>query len=730
MEFLARPGQPLIDHLTGVAEKARDFAEEFHNPDWGYWLGMLHDLGKYNPEWQRYLKHNNGIDSGESEDDVSSSHPNHSNAGAIYAVQKYNSIGRIGAYCLAGHHTGLPDFEHEMGVGGALSSRLQLTDELSAARQGNPPETVMAVPPPHTAPCGKAISSEYLNLWLRMMFSCLVDADRLNSEAAADPEKAAKRTPYRSLNELSAKLDAHLEKMQAGVPDTPINRQRRQILEQCRKKAVLPSGFFSLTVPTGGGKTLSALAFALRHALAHDKKRVIMAIPYTSIIEQTAKVYKDIFGDEQVLEHHSNLDPDKQSERAKLAVENWDAPLIVTTNVQLFESLFAAKSSSCRKIHNLSNSIIILDEAQMLPPEYLRPLLSGLRALTEAFGATVVLCTATQPALCGRIADQCPGLEKVTEIIDCPEELSAVLKRVELQFPHPDDPPSTWEEIAEKLQTYDQVLCIVNTRQSCRVLHGLMPAGTIQLSALMCGEERSKIIAGIKTGLRTGKPLRVISTQLVEAGVDIDFPVVFRAAAGLDSVAQAAGRCNREGRLNALGKLGQVIVFNPPQRAPTGLLRQGEEAFHWVLRHTPKLELAPRFYKLYFQEFFGKINFDKPRYQDRLVKDTRDLHFQFRTFARDFQLIDNQAQQAIIVQYRHSITLIDQLRRFGPSRNLQRKLQRYSVNVNRGLCNALVKAGMVEEFSGLYLQVDPGLYRPGVGLLDDAVPWNPDMYIQ
>lgn len=727
MEMYARPGQKLTDHLAGVAAMAEAFAGEFKNADWGHWLGMLHDLGKFNPEWQQYLARNCGMDMGEDDSMAVASHPNHSAAGAIYATEKSKGIGLLMAYCIAGHHTGLPDYYHEMGVGGALSSRLQQREELSAALLGNPPDKLLNLRLPATCPCGKKIQSECFHLWIRMLFSCLVDADRLDSEAAATPEQSSKRIMYKPLSELAAKLNKHMCNLQKNAPDTMVNQQRREVLDMCRSKAENAPGFYSLTVPTGGGKTLSSLTFAMNHALCHGKKRIVMAIPYTSIIEQTAQTYKNIFGDDNVLEHHCSLDPDKQTEWARLAAENWDAPLIVTTNVQLFESLFAARTSACRKIHNLANSVIILDEAQMLPPEYLHPILSGLKALVDGFGATVVLCTATQPALNGRIGGNFDGLAQVTEIIDDPAELTAKLKRVQLVLPDKGASRSEWTEIAQKLQQHTQVLCIVNTRRNCRDLHALMPAGTIQLSALMCGEERSAIIKNIKDKLKTGEPIRVISTQLVEAGVDIDFPVVFRAMAGLDSIAQAAGRCNREGKLDGTG---QVFVFNPPKSAPSGLLRKGEDACQEIIRNHSDLELTPEFYKFYFDTFFSKVNdFDKPDFKGRLCLNAQEGNFQFRTFSREFKLIDDQAQKGIIVQYQHSIELIGQLRNRGPERWLLRKLQRYTVNVPERLLRKLMDNGMVEEFSGIYVQSDAGLYRPGFGLMDDSVSWNEDVFM-
>ena len=248
-----------------------------------------------------------------------------------------------------------------------------------------------------------------LHLWVRMLFSCLVDADFLDTERFMSPENFALRENSLSLKELKARFDSFMDKMSKNAPSTEINKIRAEILSNCRQGAMKEPGLFSLTVPTGGGKTLASMGFALDHAIKYGKSRIIVAIPYTSIIEQTADVYKNVFknGDEDlsnvVLEHHSNLDPDKETTKSKLAVENWDAPIVVTTNVQLLESLFAAKTSRCRKIHNIANSVIILDEAQMLPPEYLKPILGTLESLTTDFGCSVVLCTATQPTLQGHI---------------------------------------------------------------------------------------------------------------------------------------------------------------------------------------------------------------------------------------------------------------------------------------------------------------------------------------
>ena len=552
------PGKPkeewqrLEDHLKNVAEMAKGFASAFGAGEWAFLAGLWHDLGKYQDDFQEKLGVNNPDASIESH----SSRINHSTSGALLAVKKLKSFGSILTYAITGHHAGLPDWIHEIGSGGALSTRLRETELLDRVKDRIPHGILNRPIPTLTLPGGKPVSDEHLHLWLRMIFSCLVDADFLDTERAMEPDKAAQRGQSTDLIQLGEAFDRFMLNKQTQAKRGPINLQRQAILAMCRKKASLPPGIFSLTAPTGSGKTLSAMAFALEHACCHDKRRVIATIPYTSIIEQTAAEYKTIFGEDNVLEHHSNLDPDRETVINRLSSENWNMPIVVTTNVQLFESLFASRTSACRKLHNIVNSVIILDEAQMLPPEYLKSILSVLRGLVNHFGVTVVLCTATQPALAGTIGSppiQFNGLTNVIEILDDPVTMADRFERVEITLPPSKGEKRTWEEIAAELRQYAQVLCIVNSRRDCRELHALMPAGAIHLSALMCAEERSGIIAGIKSRLKNDEPVRVISTQLVEAGVDIDFPIVYRALAGFDSLAQAAGRCNREGKPNSMG---------------------------------------------------------------------------------------------------------------------------------------------------------------------------------
>ncbi|NTU53810.1 MAG: DEAD/DEAH box helicase, partial [Chlorobiaceae bacterium] len=362
----------------------------------------------------------------------------HSAAGAILAAKKNKGVGRILGYLIAGHHTGLPDWCKEAGTkGDALSERLSNPEHLHNALKGKPPDSVLNATLPSSLPCQtQAGGAELVHLWIRMLYSCLVDADFLDTERFMNPEQADLREGTFDLGLLKERFDQYMANKENNAPDTPVNRERKEILRECRQKgAAMAPGLFSLTVPTGGGKTLASMAFALEHAIRQGKKRIIVAIPYTSIIEQTAAVYRNVFGDEAVLEHHSNIDPSRETSVSRLATENWDAPVIVTTNVQLFESLFAAKSSACRKLHNIVNSVVVLDEAQMLPTDFLQPIVSVIKSLTAHFRTSVVLCTATQPVLSGKVGtgkDILKGFEEgsVRELMPDPEKLFGVFQRV------------------------------------------------------------------------------------------------------------------------------------------------------------------------------------------------------------------------------------------------------------------------------------------------------------
>ena len=757
--------QGLSDHLKKTATRAGKFADEFGNSDWAYLMGLWHDIGKFHPRWQRYIRLRSGYDQ-EAHIECAPGRINHSTAGAVHVfnvLAKAHPIARIFGYAIAGHHAGLSDWYPD-DAGGDLQSRVfdPLTgslraEELNEIKKNPEAQELMAAPLPRSVPVfikkGQTESKdENRHMWIRMLFSCLVDADYLDTEEFMDQARSDERKGYPTLAELKEKFDSFMDVKVSKATGSPINLKRKWVLEQCREKSALPPGFFSLTVPTGGGKTLSSMAFALGHALEHGKSRVIMAIPYTSIIEQTAKVLKFgtdtvgsfqeikkepyLFGEEPVIEHHSNLDPDRETAKNRLASENWDAPIIVTTNVQLFESLFASRPSSCRKLHNIVNSVVILDEAQMLPPEYLKPILSALNVLVEDYGVTVLFCTATQPAFSGTVGSsqtKFEGIPRCTEIIEDPESLYRDLKRVEIQFPDPGK-VSTWEEVSEALKKFEQVLCIVNTRRDCRDLHQLMPEGTVHLSALMCAEERSEVISDIKRKLAEGKPVKVISTQLVEAGVDIDFPVVYRAMSGIDSIAQAAGRCNREGKLCEQGKIGKVIVFFPPKQSPPGLLRKSEDASRMLIRNGSIHEFNSGLFQDYFRCYFASINdLDKPDFEGKLRREADEFKFQFRTFSREFNLIDDARQKPVIVWYKgrtiDSREIIEELKRFGPNKSRLRKLQRFTVNIPYPFWRKFSDFGYIEEVHGFSVQAGDGLYKPKYGLLWEESEWMKEIHL-
>ncbi|MDD5385039.1 MAG: CRISPR-associated helicase Cas3' [Gallionella sp.] len=718
----------LDEHLRGVAAMAADFATIFNSSDWANTAGLWHDLGKYSSEFQRYIKTVSGYDA-EAHIEGKHGRVDHSTAGAIHAIRQFNQHGRILAYLIAGHHAGLPDWNAADTGGKALSIRLgaqqnHLLDRIPAQ---DIPQEILTQPKPTTKLRGGA---EGLHLWLRMLFSCLVDADFLDTEAFMDCDKASSRSSYRDIADLMNRFDKHMAALAVNADNTPVNAIRADILRQCCEKAALAPGLFSLTVPTGGGKTLSGMAFALRHVIQHKKQRIIYVIPYTSIIEQTAGIFREIFGD-NVVEHHANLDPgkeeDREDARSRLATENWDAPVIVTTNVQFFESLFAARTSRCRKLHNIANSVVVLDEAQLLPPEFLQPIADVMKLLVTHYGVTFVLSTATQPAL-GSFQSfggkPFRGLDSVREIIDEPDALYQQLKRVEVSIPSDLQTPRDWESIAVELLQHPSVLCIVSRRDDARELHRLMTAteegkDTLHLSALMCGEHRSRIIRYIKWRLKKNKPLRVISTQLVEAGVDVDFPVVYRALAGLDSIAQAAGRCNREGKQDGLGR---VVVFVPPKPAPSGPLLLAAQASKSLLTGYKGDVLERSLSKRFFEKFFSDArSLDKHGINELLTQDARDCQVQFRTVAEKFKLIDDSAYQTILVRYGNNDILLGKLEKEGPQRWLMRKLQRYSVNIPKHLFAQLEKQGNVREiWQDIYAQVGDTLYDKKLGVVTDG----------
>lgn len=715
--------EPIEDHLSAVADVAGAFAASL-GPDfeacrvWAQTLGRWHDLGKYATDFQNKLYKENGI---EAHLEGTSERVNHSAAGAQHAVEAVSKIGRLFAYTIAGHHTGLSDAKN-------LAERLcESTGDWHEYADSEYLSYTGSGLPPISVDHGERNRIAYqLAFFTRMVFSCLVDADRQETHRFCEPEAAARRPAPPRIEALEPLLGRFLSRLRQQAHDTPVNARRREVLTACRSAAALSPGFFSLTVPTGGGKTLASLSFALRHAGLHAKRRVIVAIPFTSIIEQTAEKYREVFeglGDGVVVEHHSNVDPEKETYSNRLATENWDAPLIVTTNVQLLETLFANRTTPCRKLHRIAGSVIVLDEAQTLPVGLLRPALAALSELVTDYGCSIVLCTATQPAL-ERRDDFTIGLEGVREIVPESEKLYAAMRRVEATNLGVLDDDALLERLADE----PSWLTIVNTKPHAAGLYDRLageerPDGLFHLSTLMCGEHRSQQVTEIKRRLKQGLPCRVVSTQLIEAGVDVDFPVVFRAMAGVDSIAQAAGRCNREGRLPGLGKL---WLFDPAEVQPKGYLGATAATTRELLPDYPD-PLDPAAVRRYFELHYWKRAGDH-RWDDNRVMECfppgPELHYDFQTAAERFRLIE-ETTETVFVPHGEGVKLIERLRGGEVDRYLLRKLQRYGVGLRPWQCQALVTTGDVElTKDGFQVLANESLYDNNLGVRIDRPGWR------
>lgn len=700
--------QPLVEHLEEVAMLSEKFAAVFRAGDWGRCAGLLHDAGKATEAFQRRLE-------------GSAQQVDHMTFGARQAQENTGQLGLLLSYVICGHHGGLPD-------GGAQEGELHYR-----LKHGKIPQDVVllsvadikqALVPPFKLE--RDFGGFSLSFFTRMIYSCLVDADFLDTEGFISPEKRAARPQAEpeQVAKLKASLDTHLAQLTVTAKSTEVNRVRQEILAQCRAKAGLPPQIFSLTVPTGGGKTLSSLAFALDHAVAHKLRRVIYAIPFTSIIEQNAGIFQDILGREQVLEHHCNYkennDPEEAAynRRRGLAAENWDAPLVVTTNVQLFESLFSNKPSRCRKLHNIAGSVIVLDEAQAIPTEYLEPCLAVLRELVAHYNCTVVLCTATQPALDNdKLRNK---LQKTHEIITDPQRYYDELKRTQVHFIG----KLADAELAAKIDAERQVLCIVPTKPQARTLYEQLHEndGTYHLSTNMYPEHRRRILDEIRARLKSMQTCRVVSTSLVEAGVDLDFPVIYRAMAGLDSIAQAAGRCNREGRLNELGELGQVYVYEPEKPPRMPWLKRCMSRADETLRNLPDADpLGLVAMRRYFEMLYDVQELDKKQIVARLNQMTRDLYFPFHEIAGEFRFIEDDTIGVIVPNEPEAQELVRELRHTEYPRTTLRKLQQYSVALRSREFAALDTAGAFEIVRGEFpVLCNLKAYRNDVGICTEG----------
>jgi CRISPR-associated endonuclease/helicase Cas3 len=722
------PDQPqenwetMREHEELVANYCRQFLRRI-DPSlepWGDLLGRWHDLGKYSDAFQNYIKAANATDEDSHRAEVKGK-VDHSTAAAQLAIEKFGDRGRLLAYSFAGHHAGLPDWDDGQSQSG-LKQRLikQIPNWSSGVPEALIEQTFPGMPSIETPkPDSNDHAAFRVSFWMRMVFSTLVDADFLATEAFMSPERKASRpSDTATLVDLKKIIETKLTDLEDGAADTSVNRIRKQVSSDCLAKASLAPGFFSMEVPTGGGKTLASLRFALNHAIKHQLQRIIFAVPFTSIIEQNAKVYRDLFadlGEDSVLEHHSNLDPENETTTNRLQAENWGAPLVVTTNVQLFESLFASRTYRCRKLHRIARSGIVLDEAQTLPIELLQPTLLALRELVDNFGCSIVLCSATQPALGWR--DDFPiGIKNVRPIVEDSAQLHHSLSRTKVRVAG----QIIDEELALQLEDRHQVLCIVNTRNHAAEIFDRLQqdnrTGCFHLSTRMCAVHRMKQLDEIRSRLDAGESCRVVSTQLIEAGVDVDFPVVYRASCGLDSLAQAAGRCNREGLL----EFGEVIFFQAEKPPPVGFLRQSADSGNELIDDFREDLLSPAAIEAYFELHYWKKSdaWDKREILQAIGNQPSKLQFNFRQVAARYRFIRDETESLIIGFGEEGQRLLCKLRQ--PieyvHRNTWRRLQRYTVQLRQHELLILKSAGAIEMVHDRLVLTQTHLYDSAMGL--------------
>ena len=700
--------QTLQSHSVNVGEMAEDFARVFGAQEIAYQTGKLHDLGKYSEPFNQRLHGGPSVD--------------HATAGAKIAVERWgNVIGKLMAFCIAGHHAGLANGNGEGDNRRTLTQRLVLQFGADIPALDNLWQQEIKLPETLSAPPLKADAHHPFfsyAFFTRMLYSCLVDADYLDTEAFYSnlENKAVERDGYPDLNALQHNFNQFIndfrrriaqasEQTEAEKRNADLNRLRSEILEHAVEQAAQPQGLFTLTVPTGGGKTFTSMAFALEHAKQHDMRRVIYVIPFTSIIEQNAAEFRKAFGElgeQAVLEHHSTFDDGKlQNEATKdklrLASENWDAPIVVTTAVQFFESLFADRSSRCRKLHNIAGSVIILDEAQMLPLNLLLPIMQAIKELAQNYRCSVVMCTATQPAVQAENGFY-RGFENVREIAPKPTALFDKLRRTTVQHIG----TQTDADLLAKLDEYPQMLVIVNNRRHARSLYDQAKYldGTFHLTTLMCAKHRSQKLDEIRGRLKNGEPCRVIATSLIEAGVDVDFPLVMRAEAGLDSVAQAAGRCNREGKRPSENSF--VWIFAPEEqwKAPPELAAQAA-----VMRLTADSFsddlLSTQAVAAYFAELYQLkgSELDNKKILKMHNDTAQSLDFPFQTIADKFRMIESHMQPLIIPFDNEAENLISSLHHADHIGGRLRKLQPYTVQIPEKALAALYKAGRIEPIN-------------------------------
>lgn len=670
--------QSIKEHLEGTAERAGEFAEKFGKKEWGYCCGMLHDIGKYSEEFQRKIQEdtNDRVD--------------HATAGAQVCKER-GGYYSILSYCIAGHHAGLPDYGNT-----AMSSSLcgrwkkRICDYHAYKDE-------IKIPKLDTDPIvfSKDRSMDFaLGTFIRMLYSCLVDADFLDTESFMKNGDTG-RNSGESMETLQNRLEKRISEWLKNTDTDTINGRRTEILKNCIKEGKQKEGIFRLTVPTGGGKTLASLAFALEHAVKNHKDRIIYVIPYTSIIEQNAQVFREILGEDNVLENHCNVDYESSEEfkPMQLASENWDKPVVVTTNVQFFESLFANKSSKCRKLHNIANSVVILDEAQMLPMDYLKPCTAMLQELVDGYRTSIVLCTATQPTLDAFFRENA----LIKELCPRMEEQFQFFQRVNYQ----NLGKIRWDDLLEKLKRENNALCIVNTKKAAQMIYKEIDGeGIYHLSTSMYPKHRKRVLKKIRERLKNNEKCIVISTSLVEAGVDLDFARVYRQIAGLDSMIQAAGRCNREGKRKLSDSM--VYIFDLEESYPVQSQRQQMDVSKGILQDYANIAdlkaITDYFTRLYH---YRGTSLDKKKIMDEFQK----MECNFAKVAKEFRLIEENTRMIFINREPEADELLQELRIKGVTRERMRKAGQYCIQVydseksENSFFDKLNGAGMLKPIS-------------------------------
>lgn len=702
--------QTVKEHIENVAKLSGEFAKDFGAENTAYVCGMLHDIGKCSREFQdRLLNNGPKVD--------------HSTAGAIEVEKLYGKLFKIIlGYIICGHHSGLMNYgSEESGLKSRFNKKIPAYEFEVKNINIDVKQLRMELPKVLTKYKGFSIG-----FYIRMLYSCLVDADFLDTEEFMNRANSEKRKCNKDFSVLNELFEAYMKRKNKNSSMSKINSYRQEIYEDCIKAGRQGVNLFSLTVPTGGGKTLSSMAFALEHLKHNNLKKIICVIPYTSIIEQNAKRYKDIFGEENVLEHHSNFDftevkNDTESdwsnnskklkytlEKMKYASENWDIPIIVTTNVQFFESLFANKSSRCRKIHNMANSVVIIDEAQMMSTKFLKPTINALTELVNNYNTSVVLTTATKPEVPDDILKKKPK-----EIIAEPEKLYKALKRVKVDYLG----KLSDESLVERIDNLERVLVVVNTRKHAEKLYEKADKNNLfHLSANMCPAHRSELLNEIKSKLKNNEPCKIISTQLIECGVDISLPVVYRSLSGIDSIAQAAGRCNREGEVD----FGQVYVFESTEDYGKAVMYQSRtaECGRQILEKFEdplSLEAISGYFELLYDTEKDKL--DTKNIMDNFEERAKELAFSFEKTAKDYKLIDE--TESLIIPYDdHVSKLIESLKHSEHPNSIARKLQKYTISIHKNKLDELTAEGAIININDQFmvLACREGFYDENIGL--------------